>query len=67
MNIFRHSRGLKMPVENEMHYGEFKNAVGDAEPFYKSAIIIGLEDDIAVEKISECNRIVYEQYKLNGN
>ena len=54
-----------MPVENEMHYGEFKEIAGDVEPFYKSAVIIGLDDDIANEKIAECNRIVYEQYKIN--
>lgn len=64
MHIFRKSNGIKMPVDYETTYGKFKSKVGDIEPFYSSCVVIGLDDDFATDKVKECNRIVYEQYKV---
>ncbi len=65
MNIYRKSKGILMPTDYNTTYGDFKKEIGDTEPFYKTAVIIGLDDDFATGKIAECNRIVYEQYKID--
>lgn len=66
MNIYRSSRGLKRPEVRECAYATFKmNMPEDAEPYFTECIVIGLEDETADNAIRECNRIVYERYKID--
>lgn len=56
MNLYRKSRGIKMPARNEMVYCEVKKIVGPSEPHYQRKVVIN--DD----KTGFKNTIVYEQY-----
>lgn len=58
MNIYRKSRGIKVPDSSWIPYSEVKKIVGPATPNYSSTICIFGEDD------AEVNRITYEQYNL---
>ena len=58
MNIYRKSRGIKIPDSSYMPYSEVKKIVGSATPNYSSVVCI-LDDEN-----TEINRIVYEQYNL---
>lgn len=56
MNLYRKSRGIKMPERQEMEYGDIKKVVGSAEPNYTKQIV--------VEKDDFTNTITYEQYNM---
>ena len=65
MNLFRCSRGIKKPVEYELTYDEVKEDITSSEMYYSQCTVLGFEDFAAEEQIIECNRIVYERYKLS--
>lgn len=56
MNLYRCSRGIKMPERNEMMYAEAKKIVGSAKPHYTKKISVN--DD----ETGYSNTIIYEQY-----
>lgn len=56
MNLYRASRGIKMPVHEEMTYMEAKEIVGLSEPHYKKSY--------KVERDDFKNIVTYEQYNL---
>lgn len=56
MNLYRKSRGIKMPERQEMDYGDIKKVVGSAEPNYTKQIVVE-QDDFT-------NTITYEQYNM---
>lgn len=56
MNLYRKSRGIKMPERQEMKYEDIKKVVGSAEPNYTKQIV--------VEKDDFTNTITYEQYNM---
>lgn len=58
MNIYRKSRGIKVPESSWIHYSEAKKIVGSATPNYSSMVCILDNED------AEINRIIYEQYNL---
>lgn len=58
MNIYRKSRGIKVPDSTYMPYCDVKKIVGSTTPNYSSTICILDDDD------KELNRITYEQYNL---
>ena len=58
MNIYRKSRGIKIPDSSYMSYSEAKKIVGSATPNYSSMVCIFDDED------TEVNRIIYEQYNL---
>lgn len=58
MNIYRKSRGIKVPESTYMRYSEAKKIVGSSTPNYSSMLCILDDDD------NELNRIIYEQYNL---
>lgn len=58
MNIYRKSRGIKIPDSSYMPYSEAKKIVGSATPNYSSMVCILDDED------TEVNRIIYEQYNL---
>lgn len=58
MNIYRKSRGIKIPDSSYMPYFEVKKIVGSATPNYSSMLCI-LDDEN-----TEVNRIIYEHYNL---
>lgn len=59
MNIYRKSKGIKMPDSTYMPYLEAKKIVGSTTPNYSSMVCIFDESD------TEINRIIYEQYNTN--
>lgn len=58
MNIYRKSRGIKVPESTYMPYKDAKKVVGSATPNYSSTLCV-LDDNG-----TELNRITYEQYNL---
>lgn len=58
MNIYRKSRGIKVPPSSWMTYQEAKKIVGSATPNYSSLICLYDDDG------KEINAITYEQYNL---
>ena len=56
MNLYRKSRGIKMPERQEMKYEDIKKVVGSAEPNYTKQIVVE-QDDFT-------NTITYEQYNM---
>lgn len=58
MNIYRKSRGIKVPESTYMPYSQAKKIVGPATPNYKSMVFIVDNDD------TDINNIIYEQYNL---
>lgn len=56
MNLYRKSKGIKMPIRVEMEYKDIKKVVGSAKPNYKKSI--------RVEKEDFKNVITYEQYNM---
>ena len=58
MNLYRCSRGIKMPERNEMMYADVKKIVGDAKPHYTKKISV--KDD----ETGFSNTIIYEQYNI---
>lgn len=56
MNLFRRSKGIKMPERETMRYEKIKKIVGSAKPTYSKSIEINNEDFQ--------NTIHYEQYNL---
>lgn len=56
MNLYRKSRGIKMPERIEMDYEDIKKVVGSAEPHYTKQIVVE-NDDFT-------NTITYEQYNM---
>nr|CRY95795.1 hypothetical protein [uncultured prokaryote] len=58
MNIYRKSRGIKVPKDSWVRYSEVKKIVGSATPNYSSMVYILDDKDL------EINRIIYEQYNL---
>lgn len=56
MNLYRKSRGIKMPERQEMKYEDIKKVVGSAEPNYTNQIVVE-QDDFT-------NTITYEQYNM---
>lgn len=61
MNIYRKSKGIKFPEENEMSYREVKKIVGSATPNYSRTLTIS--DDS--EKV--LNVITYQNYNMKRN
>ena len=58
MNIYRKSRGIKVPKSSWIRYSDVKKIVGSATPNYSSMISILDDENLLL------NRIVYEQYNL---
>lgn len=61
MNIYRKSRGIKIPDSTYMPYSEAKKIVRSATPNYTTMVCI-LDDNN-----HEVNRIIYEQYNSRRN
>lgn len=58
MNIYRKSKGIKVPESSWMPYSEVKKIVGPVTPNYSSALYVFDNNDV------EVNKITYEQYNL---
>lgn len=58
MNIYRKSKGIKVPKSSWMRYSDAKKIVGFAAPNYSSMISILDDENLLL------NRIIYEQYNL---
>lgn len=58
MNIYRKSRGIKVPKSSWIRYSDVKKIVGSVTPNYSSMISILDDENLLL------NRIVYEQYNL---
>jgi len=56
MNLYRKSKGITMPVREEMQYREAKKIVGSEKPHYVKTIVVE-QDDFK-------NAITYEQYNM---
>lgn len=54
MNLYRKSKGIQMPVREEMKYGDIKKVVGSDKPHYVKTLVVE-QDDFK-------NTITYEQY-----
>jgi len=54
MNLYRKSKGIQMPVREEMKYGDIKKVVGSEKPHYVKTLVVE-QDDFK-------NTITYEQY-----
>lgn len=54
MNLYRKSKGIQMPVREEMKYGDIKKVVGSEKPHYVKTLVVD-QDDFK-------NTITYEQY-----
>lgn len=54
MNLYRKSKGIQMPVREEMKYGDIKKVVGSEKPHYVKTLVVE-QDDFK-------NVITYEQY-----
>lgn len=57
MNIYRHSRGIRLPIVEEMSYRDIKKMVGAATPNHSTTVTITDGD-------KNLNKISYEQYNL---
>lgn len=57
MNIIRHSKDIKKPIEEKILYKNARKKVGLAEPTYKNCKIITTDNF--------SNVIIYEQYNLS--
>lgn len=56
MNLYRKSKGIRLPERQEMKYEDIKKVVGSAEPNYTNQIVVE-QDDFT-------NTITYEQYNM---
>lgn len=56
MNLYRKSKGITMPIREEMPYREAKKIVGSEKPHYVKTIVVE-QDDFK-------NAITYEQYNM---
>ena len=56
MNLYRKSKGIQMPVREDMRYSDIKKVVGSTTPNYTKQIVIE-QDDFT-------NTITYEQYNM---
>lgn len=56
MNLYRKSKGIKMPVREEMPYKDIKKVVGSEKPHYVKTLVVE-QDDFK-------NTITYEQYNM---
>lgn len=63
-NIYRCSRGINLPITEEMTFKEIKEKAGLPQPTFSSALLIQLVPDDESADNTFLNRVVYHQYNL---